>query len=144
MPFRYLDQLTAADVAFEAWGATIETMMLAAAEATVRVLVPQAESIRPCRRQQLAGTADDLDMLVFGFLEDIVFRKDAEKVVYRVRELRVDRQPDGGWRYQAWAEGESLDPKRHDVGVDVKAVTLHRFAVTRDRQGWRTTVVLDV
>ena len=39
-----------------------------------------------------------------------------------------DRQP---YTLQATAVGERIDPDRHHMRVDVKAVTLHHFALTQ-------------
>ncbi len=40
--------------------------------------------------------------------------------------------------------GERLNPARHDLRVDVKAVTMHRFSVEERNSRWRAVVVLDV
>jgi SHS2 domain-containing protein len=45
---------------------------------------------------------------------------------------------------RAEAYGESTDPAKHPLNVDVKAVTMHRFAIDQTPQGWQATVVLDI
>ncbi len=40
--------------------------------------------------------------------------------------------------------GEELDMDRHELVVDVKAVTLHRYALERVDKRWRAFVVLDI
>jgi SHS2 domain-containing protein len=82
-------------------------------------------------------------MLLFELLQELVFRKDAEGVLLRVADLRIRETP-GGWALEADALGETIDPRRHDLAVDVKAVTLHRFKLTQEEGGWRATVILDV
>ena len=44
----------------------------------------------------------------------------------------------------AEATGEKLNPLRHELLVDVKAVTLHRFTVKQTPEGWEATVILDI
>ena len=44
----------------------------------------------------------------------------------------------------ATAEGEKLDPDRHEQRADVKAVTLHRFQVEKTNGGWKATTILDI
>ncbi|HOV88133.1 MAG TPA: archease, partial [Syntrophobacteraceae bacterium] len=39
MPFRYIEDIATADVAFEAWGETLEDLCVAAADATMNVMV---------------------------------------------------------------------------------------------------------
>ncbi|MFW6181362.1 MAG: archease, partial [Spirochaetota bacterium] len=88
------------------------------------------------------------EMLLFDFLQEIIFRKDAEGRFYRLESLRVEDPPDGEtggrWRLNAVLGGEEIDPARHRVSVDVKAVTLLSFSVRRTAGGWEATVVLDV
>jgi SHS2 domain-containing protein len=45
---------------------------------------------------------------------------------------------------EAEARGEPLDPARHRLLADVKAVTLHRLRVERTVRGWEASVVLDI
>ena len=37
-----------------------------------------------------------------------------------------------------------IDAGRHELIVDVKAVTLHRFKVEQTPRGWETLVILDI
>ena len=59
--------------------------------------------------------------------------------------------PDAHWGYgfpigvvAATDAGEVMDPERHDLVVDVKAVTLHEFRVARDKREWNAFVILDI
>jgi SHS2 domain-containing protein len=42
------------------------------------------------------------------------------------------------------AYGEKLDMKKHELLVDVKAVSLHQFRVEETKDGWVASVILDV
>ena len=54
-------------------------------------------------------------------------------------------KPDLG-EYQAHAllRGEKLDYARHELIVDVKAVTLHQFSLIKLPAEWQARVVLDI
>ena len=45
---------------------------------------------------------------------------------------------------EASAQGEKLDPSRHRLRVDVKAVTLHQFRLEKTDRGWETQVILNI
>ena len=45
---------------------------------------------------------------------------------------------------EASAWGEAIDPGRHRLRVDVKAVTLHGFSVQSTTDGWEARVILDI
>ncbi|MEE8160569.1 MAG: archease, partial [Acidobacteriota bacterium] len=68
MPYRFLEDIATADIAFEAWGNTLEEMFTAAAEATMNVMIESLDSIarRELREFHLENAA--LDMLLFDFL----------------------------------------------------------------------------
>jgi SHS2 domain-containing protein len=143
MPYRYLEDIATADVAFEAWGDTLEEMFVAAAEATVNVMVSDLDTITPVERRTLQVTADEIDMLLFELLQELIFHKDAGPVLLRVPGVHIEKQ-DGQFRLTAEAYGEEPNPEKHDLIVDVKAVTLHRFKVEQSLEGWKALVILDI
>ena len=143
MPYRFLEEIAIADAAFEAWGETVEEVFMAAAEAMMNLMVADLETIRERQRRALRVEAEALDMLLFEFLEELIFHKDADQLLLRIRKVDIQRR-NGRYFLEAEAGGEELDPKRHDLIVDVKAVTLHRFSLEKTEQGWKSTVVLDI
>ena len=143
MPYRYLPDIATADVAFEASGATIEEMFVAAADATMNVMVADLDTIEFTERRSLRVESDALDMLLFELLQELIFFKDADMLLLRVPEVRIERGDDG-CSLAAEAYGEPIDPLKHDLVVDVKAVTLHLFRVEQVSSGWEATVILDI
>ena len=143
MPYRYLEDVATADAAFEAWGTSLEETFRAAADAAMNVMVDDLGSIAARERRTLRVEAESPEMLLFELLQELVFRKDAERLLLRVKAVKID-EGHGGWSLAAETLGETIDPGRHDLAVDVKAVTLHRFGLIREESGWRATVVLDV
>ena len=132
-----------ADVAFEARGATLEETFLAAADATLNTMVEEIGTVAPRVRRVFSLAAESLDLLLFELLQELVYRKDAERLLLRIRDLRIE-EAGSGYRLHAEAIGETIDRGRHPLLADVKAVTLHRLVVERSPDGWRAVVVLDV
>jgi SHS2 domain-containing protein len=143
MPYRYLPDIAIADVAFEAWAETLEELFLAAADATMNVMVSDLAAIVEHETRVLAAADEEADMLLFQLLQELIFYKDAERLLLRVRRVGI-RQDASGYALQADAWGEEIDPLRHDLVVDVKAVTLHRFRLAQTERGWEATVILDI
>jgi SHS2 domain-containing protein len=143
MPYEFVDELTVADIAFRAWGRDLTETFVAAADAVMNAMVEDLETIQPHNTRQLSVEQDALDMLLFNFLQELVYYKDAEQLLLRIQQLRIadDRQP---YTLHATAVGEPIDPDRHHMRVDVKAVTLHRFSLTQTERGWEATVILDI
>jgi SHS2 domain-containing protein len=143
MPYRFLEDIATADVAFEAWGKTPEELFAAAADALMNVMVAELQTIRPREEVELRLEHEALDLLLFNFLNEFVYYKDARLLLLRVKSITI-KEPDERYLLHATVSGEQLDPSRHAQLVDVKAVTLHRFHVEKTEEGWRAEVVLDV
>lgn len=143
MQFRYVEDVAIADVAFEAWGSTLAEMFTAASEATIQVMVAKSASIAPRIRREVRLEAEAIDLLLFELLQELIFYKDAEQLLLRLLEANVEERGDG-WTLSAVLGGEPIDPSRHELLVDVKAVTLHRFLVEPFEGGWKAFVILDI
>jgi SHS2 domain-containing protein len=143
MTYAYLEEIAIADVAFRATGKTEEEVFAAAADATVNVMVEDLDTIRDRNRIQLRLENDALDLLLFDFLNEFVYLKDAKGLLMRVGTIRIGRR-DSRYTLEGELYGEELDPLRHPLAGDVKAVTLHRFELRRTDDGWEAIVVLDI
>ncbi|HBD07384.1 MAG TPA: archease [Syntrophobacteraceae bacterium] len=143
MQFRYVEDVAIADVAFEAWGSTLAEMFTAASEATIQVMVAKSASIAPRIRREVRLEAEAIDLLLFELLQELIFYKDAEQLLLRLLEANVEERGDG-WTLSAVLGGEPINPSRHELLVDVKAVTLHRFLVEPFEGGWKAFVILDI
>jgi SHS2 domain-containing protein len=143
MPYRYLEDIAIADAAFEAWGDTLAEMIRSAADATMNVMVRDLSAIRPRQYRHLQIKDSQMDMLVFQLLQELIYYKDAEQLLLRIRTVQL-QQHGAEWIAYAELAGESIDPQRHDLVVDVKAVTLHQFEVRQTDQGWNARVIVDI
>ena len=143
MPYEFLDEIAIADVAFRAWGRDLPEVFTSAADATLNVMVQDLGSIEPKERREIVLENEAPDMLLFDFLQELIYYKDTERLLLRVPHIEI-HESEGKYHLRAEAVGEELDPLRHEQGVDVKAVTLHRFSLERDESGWTTQIILDI
>lgn len=142
MPYEYLDLVTS-DVTFEARGASLDELFAAAVDATTNVMVESLPSVRPLVTKAIELAAPALDLLLVRLLDTVVFYKDAECLLLRAAELRIDAAP-GACALRGELIGEEIDRRRHALAGDVKAVTLQGLVVERGATGWRARVTLDV
>ena len=143
MPYRYLEEIGTADIAFEATGRDLQELFSDAADATTNVMIDNIEAIQPRKTHQIELSNEKLDMLLFDLLQELIFLKDAERLLLRTREVHI-HEKDERYFLKATAEGEPLDAVRHHQRADVKAVTLHDFSVERTENGWKARVLLDI
>ena len=143
MPFYFLEDIVTADVAFEAWGDTREELFADCASALLATMADEPEKIERRKTISINLAHEELDLLLYSFLAELVFYKDARRMLLHADSVQIDEQK-GAFRLKAIVKGEEIAPKRHRLLVDVKAVTLHRFKVVREDGVWKATIVLDV
>jgi SHS2 domain-containing protein len=143
MPYRFLEDQFTADVGFVASGDTLNECFAAAAHATLEVMLANPEVLEVCEHRAVHVESEALDLALLRFLEELVFYKDADQLLLRPTRVSVTQQPEG-WIVDAELEGETLNPARHQLSADVKAVTLHHLSVRCTDGNWEATVVLDI
>lgn len=143
MPYSYLDDIATADIAFRAWGRTPEELFIAAADATMNVMADDLDAIASVQQREVSLTNDSLDLLLLNFLQELVYYKDAEKLLLRVKKvfLKIRKKE---FSVKAQLSGEPLNSEKHKLKVDIKAITLHRLKVGQTPSGWEATVVVDI
>ncbi len=143
MAYRYFDEAFPADIGFTAGGRSAEEMILSAGDATMNVMVADLDSIAGRVEKRFTIRASSLEMALFDLLGELIFYKDAEELLLRLVAVDIDDQQESTV-VSAMARGEHINPMKHQLLVDVKAVTMHRFEVVHTPDGWQATVVLDV
>ena len=118
-------------------------LFTSAADATMNVMIENLDTIEPRETRRIELRNDEIDMLLFDFLQELIYFKDAERLLLRVREMRIEER-DGAYSLKATTAGEPLDAGRHQQRADVKAVTLHDFRVEKTEGGWKARVLLDI
>jgi len=143
MPYHYLEEIGTADIAFEATGRDLPELFAAAADATINVMIDNLDAIESPEARQIELSNDNVEMLLFDFLQELIYFKDAKRLLLRAHETHIE-QKGQAYFLKAKVAGERLDDSRHQQRADVKAVTLHGFSVEKYDDGWKTKVLLDI
>ena len=142
MPYRFLEDIAIADVAFEATGKTLEELFESSALAVTNTQVKNLDSVAHKVVKNITVESDSLEMLLFNFLQELIFYKDAELLLFSKFDIKITKGKK--YKLKAKAYGEKLDMKKHELLVDVKAVSLHNYKVEEAKDGWKADVILDV
>jgi len=141
MPYHYLEEIGTADIAFEATGRDLPELFTAAADATINVMIDNLDAIESREARKIELSNDNVEMLLFDFLQELIYFKDASRLLLRARETHIDQKGET-YFLKAKVAGERLDDTRHQQRADVKAVTLHGFSVEKQDSGWKARVLL--
>jgi SHS2 domain-containing protein len=128
-----------ADLGLRIRAPNLDALFAEAAEAIFAVIVEDLATVRPERRLdvQLAGT--DRELLLFDWLKELLYHFDAEHLLVSRFEVHVDEK---GLTGAAW--GEPLDPDRHELSHEVKAITYHGLRVEPTSDGLLAEVIVDI
>ena len=146
MPWRYLDDRAIADVAFSATGVTREELFHSSVDALVNAMVYDLFSIAPREEREIQLSAEGIGMLLFELLQWVIISKDTEGLLLRIESVRIAEGSVNALplaTQTAVLRGERIDPMRHKLIADVKAVSLYRYRVEAVQDGWEAEVVLD-
>jgi protein archease len=143
MPYKFLEDVGTADIAFEATGRDLPQLFTAAADATMNVMIDNLDAIESRETRQIELSNDNVEMLLFDFLQELIYFKDAKRLLLRAHETQIDQKGEA-YFLKAKVAGERLDDTRHQQRADVKAVTLHGFSVEKEGGNWKARVLLDI
>lgn len=143
MKYKILEGIATADVAYEVYGKTIEELFENAALA-VEETMADITMVKPLLSSKFKGQSSKLDDLLLNYLNQLPFLKDAKQMLFSRFDVKINQL--NARRYQLDADflGEKIDPKKHKLRCDVKAVTRHHLEIKRSNNQYIATVVLDI
>jgi SHS2 domain-containing protein len=93
-------------------------------------------------RLEFQVSVDGIDMMsvLFNFLDELIYKLDAEGLVAKKLDVIVDPLK---LTATATCYGEKFSQATHKVGIAVKAVTYHMMELKKSVEGWRIQLVFD-
>jgi SHS2 domain-containing protein len=128
-----------ADLGLRIRSPDLDTLFAEAAQALFDGIIENLADVRPVQSVDIQLTGDDRELLLFDWLKELLYRFDAEGLVFGRFEAKV--RPEG-LNGTAW--GETLDPARHVLSHEVKAITYHGLKVEQTADGWLAEVIVDI
>jgi SHS2 domain-containing protein len=141
MPFKFLSEIAIADVAFRATAKTIEGLFVECAKATEEAMV-DTKAVKPVVTKKIMLSSDALDKLLFDWLSELVYFKDAEALLFSKFMVKITKNK--GYKLAGTASGEKIDHKKHTLRSDVKAITWHMFELKQTKAGWTAQIIEDI
>ncbi len=143
MPYKYLEEIATADIAFEAWADSLRDLFIVSSDALVNVMVEDLDTIKKKESKLIHLQNIALDLLLFDVLQEIIYYKDAFRLILRLDSAEIAENK-GQFLFKGTARGELIDPQRHRLAADVKAVTFHQLQLNNNKGMWNAHVVLDI
>lgn len=141
--FHFLDDVATADLAFDASGDSLQEVFQGATCAVIEALADPA-TVGSTWRHTIERTDEDPPELLFDWLSDLVYWKDAVGVVFNDAHVVLIQRPDGFWNLNGLLCGEPVNGSTQSLRADVKGVTKHLYRLLQKDEHWTVRVVLDV
>ena len=128
-----------ADVGLRMRAESLDELFADAGRALFSVIVANFDAVEPVQELALRIEGSRRDDLLFDWLAELLYTFDARRVL--LSDFRVRVNEDG---LEATARGEPFDPDRHELDMEVKAITYHGLKVEQDGDGWLAEVIVDL
>jgi SHS2 domain-containing protein len=128
-----------ADLGLRIRAGGLDTLFAEAGRALFTAIVDNLDAVQPLQRVEVRLAGTDREYLLFDWLRELLYRFDAEHLVFGRFEVHVAAD---GLTGTAW--GEPLDRSRHELAHEVKAITYHGLRVEQTADGWLAEVIVDI
>jgi SHS2 domain-containing protein len=128
-----------ADLGLRVRAAHLDELFAEAGRGFFSMIVDDLDQVAQTQRLHLAVRGRDPADLLVDWLQELLVAFETRGVVLSGFDVRV-----GDDGLEAEARGEDLDPDRHRLLHEVKAVTYHGLRVERDEEGWVAEVIVDI
>ncbi|MBO3800651.1 MAG: archease [Candidatus Brockarchaeota archaeon] len=130
------------DVYVQAYGSNLEEAFENAALGLTGVIT-DISLIRPEQTVVEIVEAEDIQMLLYKWLEAILIRLDADQMVFSEFKVKIEKE-ENNYILRATMRGEKFKQGYHTSGTQVKAVTLHDMEIEETSKEARVKVLLDI
>jgi SHS2 domain-containing protein len=140
--FRFLEEIALADIGFEAEGESVEEVFRGATQALLESMA-NSSTVSEEWERRIERSDVDPSALLFEWLSEMVYWKDAAGVVFREAPLTLTWEGNI-WVLRARLIGAPVDQQTQELHADVKGVTKHLYELKQTGGRWKARVVLDV
>jgi SHS2 domain-containing protein len=128
-----------ADVGLRMRAESLDELFADAGRALFSVIVANFGSVEPVQELSFKIQGDRRDDLLLDWLAELLHTFDTRRVLFCDFCVRVEEEG-----LQATARGEPFAPDRHELDMEVKAITYHGLKVEQDGDGWLAEVIVDL
>jgi len=136
--YKFID-ITTADVAFEAYGRSLEKLFANAALAMFEVMI-NTKQVEPKIERKVEAQGNDLQSLMFSWLNSLLVFVDSENLAFSEFKVKVDEK---NFKLEGICKGEEMNREKHETRTHVKAATYHQMEIKKNKI-WKARIILDI
>lgn len=128
-----------ADVGYHLFAPTLPELFVVAGQALFDAIT-ELDSVQCKLTRTVRVEADDVDALLVAWLAELNYHCITDFELFHTFEIRSCTTHG----LEAVAHGENIDPERHEIKTEIKAVTYHGLFVREGVGGWEAQIIFDV
>jgi SHS2 domain-containing protein len=135
-----------ADFGLRVWAKQLDELFIESARALTSCIVDM-DQIQNVVKQVLHVEAESQEQLLHKMLREILFLQQQNEMVFtefQVEKSNLNLHGVDTMFMDMLLGGEKVDPQRHNVCREIKAVTYHDFYLKRNGPWWETSFIFDV
>ncbi len=143
LKYRLLEDIAIADACYELHGSNIEEIFQAGFLALMETSV-ELDTVKEDRIKNILLQHKDLERLFYEFLEELIYLKDAELLIFKNCDLSLKKDDvTDTFKLVAKLSGQELDESVSTI-TDVKAITYYQFYIRPLDDGWESRITFDL
>ena len=133
-----------ADFGIRVRAGSLEELFVDAAHGLFSMMVANLDAVQAVEEVSFQVDADDIEGLLHGWLGELLYTFSARRLALAKFDVKIHGEAPifAGLSGMAW--GEPIDLARHEIDVEVKAITWHALKVEQQADGWMAEVIVDV
>jgi len=133
-----------ADVQVRSWGSSLEEAFSQTAYSLIATITPDLKKIVPAVEKKIIVEAEDKEALLFDFLSEFLYIFDVDELVFSQIYVSKIEKINDKFRLQASLKGEKFDLDKHEIGIEVKAITYSFLNIEEKRENTVIDIVFDI
>lgn len=138
MKFKFLEDIATADVAFEAYGKTMEEAYSNAALAMFEVQT-DTEKVKPSISKDVEIVSESKESLLFDWLSELIYLRDTQNMFFSKFDIKIEKNKN--FKLTGKIYGEKIE--RHEKRTEVKGVSYQMMKI-EEKPEFKVRVILDV
>jgi SHS2 domain-containing protein len=139
--YKILEDEVKSDYAFEVIADSLSELFKGAGLATMEAMVI-SDTVGKNKEWSFEVKAEDEKMLLYDFLSELIYLKDAETALFSDFEITIEEKEQLALTCKAL--GAEINWEEDILLTDVKAVTMYEFKVEKRQENWYCHVILDL
>jgi len=133
-----------ADVQVRSWGSSLEEAFSQTAYSLMATITPDLKKITPKVERKIIIKAEDKEALLFDFLSEFLYIFDVDELVFsQIYVSKIEKSNDN-YKLQATLKGEKFDLNKHEIGIEVKAITYSFLNIEEKHESTIIDIVFDI